>query len=281
MNRDRIVRDRDGAIGWIRISRPERLNAFVGTMREELLHALQDYEQDDEVRCIIITGAGPAFSTGGDITAMAELLEQDDRSGFEALLRIGADIVTQIDAMTKPVIASINGVAAGAGACLALACDLRIASESASIGFAFMRIGLHPDWGGSYFLPRLVGPAMAAELIFTGGMVSAERAERLGLFNRVVPAAQLEAAARGFAGEVAAAPAGVLADAKRVLRRSLDSTLPQVLQLEVEAQLRTFGSPDCIEGITAFVNKRAPRFNRHTDEPNGNGPNGRTGRGGK
>jgi 2-(1,2-epoxy-1,2-dihydrophenyl)acetyl-CoA isomerase len=115
MNRDRIVRERDGAIGWIRISRPERLNAFVGAMREELLHALQEYEQDDEVRCIIITGAGPAFSTGGDITAMAELLEQDDRSRFEALLRIGADIVTQVDAMTKPVIASINGVAAGAG----------------------------------------------------------------------------------------------------------------------------------------------------------------------
>jgi 2-(1,2-epoxy-1,2-dihydrophenyl)acetyl-CoA isomerase len=122
---------------------------------------------------------------------------------------------------------------------------------------------------------------MAAELIFTGGMVSAERAERLGLFNRVVPAAQLEAAARGFAGEVAAAPAGVLADAKRVLRRSLDSTLPEVLQLEIDAQLRTFGSPDSIEGITAFVNKRAPRFNRHTDQANGNGPNGRVGRGGK
>jgi enoyl-CoA hydratase/carnithine racemase len=282
MNRDRIVRERDGAIGWIRINRPERLNAFVGAMREEVLHALQEYEHDDEVRCIIITGAGPAFSTGGDITAMAELLEQDDRSRFEASLRTGAEIVMQIDAMTKPVIAAINGVAAGAGACLALACDLRIASENASIGFAFMRIGLHPDWGGSYFLPRLVGPAMAAELIFTGGMVSAERGERLGLFNRVVPAAQLEAAARGFAGEVAAAPAGVLADAKRVLRSSLSATLPEVLQLEIEAQLRTFGSPDCIEGITAFVNKRAPRFNRHGDDSNGsNGHHARTARGGK
>jgi 2-(1,2-epoxy-1,2-dihydrophenyl)acetyl-CoA isomerase len=270
MSQDRIVCERDGAVGWIRINRPERLNAFVGAMRQDLLHALQDYEQDDEVRCIIITGAGPAFSTGGDIAAMSELLEQDDRNGFEALLRVGADIVTQIDSMTKPVIAAINGVAVGAGACLALACDLRIASENASIGFAFMRIGLHPDWGGSYFLPRLVGPAMAAELIFTGGMVSAERAERLGLFNRVVPAAQLEGAARGFAGEVAAAPAGVLADAKRVVRRSLDSTLAEVLQLEIEAQLRTFGSPDNREGIRAFLDKRAPRFNRNPDADNGN-----------
>jgi 2-(1,2-epoxy-1,2-dihydrophenyl)acetyl-CoA isomerase len=266
MNRDRIVRERDGAIGWIRINRPERLNAFAGAMREEVLHALQEYEQDEEVRCIIITGVGPAFSTGGDITAMAELLEQDDRSRFEGLLRTGADIVTQIDAMTKPVIAAINGVAAGAGACLALACDLRIAGENASIGFAFMRIGLHPDWGGSYFLPRLVGPAVAAEFVFTGGMVSAERGERLGLFNRVVPPQELENAARGMAGQIAAMPATVVGDAKRTLRRSLNSPLRDVLQLEIDSQLRAFGTPDSHEGINAFLEKRAARFNRSADE---------------
>jgi 2-(1,2-epoxy-1,2-dihydrophenyl)acetyl-CoA isomerase len=262
MSDARIIVERDAAIGWIRINRPERLNAFAGTMRTDLLAALRELEEDADVRCVIITGVGRAFSTGGDIAVMAEIIEARDRARFEQLVRAGADVVRQIDAMTKPVIAAINGAAAGAGACLTLACDLRIASETASIGFTFLRVGLHPDWGGSFFLPRLIGPAAAAEFTYTGGMISAERGERLGLFNRVVPAAQLEQAARGFAGEIVASPAGVVADAKRVLRRSLSSTLTQVLEMEVEAQLRAFDSPDFGEGITAFLEKRAPRFNK-------------------
>jgi 2-(1,2-epoxy-1,2-dihydrophenyl)acetyl-CoA isomerase len=276
-NAARITVDRDGAIGWIRLNRPERLNAFAGTMREELLSALRELEADDDVRCVIITGAGRAFSTGGDVAVMANLLEQGDRAHFEHLVRTGAEIVKLIDAMSKPVIAAINGVAAGAGACLALACDLRIASESASIGFTFLRVGLHPDWGGSYFLPRLVGPAAALEFILTGGMISAERGERMGLFNRVVPASELEAAARGFAGEIASSPADVAAAAKRVLRAGLNANLAEVLQMEIDAQLDAFDSPDSSEGIAAFLSKRAPRFNRavsadgnhgdHTDRP--------------
>jgi 2-(1,2-epoxy-1,2-dihydrophenyl)acetyl-CoA isomerase len=262
MNDAMIVVEKDAAVGWIRINRPERLNAFAGTMRTDLLHALQELEADAEVRSVIITGVGRAFSTGGDIGVMSEIIRDGDRARFEQLVRTGADVVRQIDAMSKPVIAAINGAAAGAGACLTLACDLRIASETASIGFTFLRVGLHPDWGGSFFLPRLIGPAAAAEFIFTGGMISAERGERMGLFNRVVPAAQLESAARGFAGEIAASPADVLADAKRVLRRSLSSTLTQVLELEVESQLRAFDSPDFREGITAFLEKRAPKFSR-------------------
>ena len=262
MNDAMIVVEKDAAVGWIRINRPERLNAFAGTMRTDLLHALQELEEEAEVRSVIITGVGRAFSTGGDIGVMSEIIRDGDRARFEQLVRTGADVVRQIDAMSKPVIAAINGAAAGAGACLTLACDLRIASETASIGFTFLRVGLHPDWGGSFFLPRLIGPAAAAEFIFTGGMISAERGERMGLFNRVVPAAQLESAARGFAGEIAASPADVLADAKRVLRRSLSSTLTQVLELEVESQLRAFDSPDFREGITEFLEKRAPKFSR-------------------
>jgi 2-(1,2-epoxy-1,2-dihydrophenyl)acetyl-CoA isomerase len=261
-NGAQIAVERDGAIGWIRINRPQRLNAFAGTMREELLASLKELEADDDIRCVVITGVGRAFSTGGDITVMKQLLEDGDRDHFEHLVRTGADVVTQIDGMTKPVVAAINGVAAGAGACLALACDMRIVSENASIGFTFLRVGLHPDWGGSFFLPRLVGPSAAMEFILTGGMVSAERGERLGLFNRVVPAAELEAAARGFAGELAASPAGVTAAAKRALRQSLSATLPEVLDMEIAAQLDAFDSPDATEGITAFVNKRAPRFHR-------------------
>ena len=262
MNDDRIILEKDATIGWIRFNRPERLNAFAGTMRTDLLHALQELEHDPEIRSVIITGVGRAFSTGGDIAVMSEIIQEGDRTRFEQLVRSGADVVRQIDAMSKPVIAAINGAAAGAGACLTLACDLRIASESASIGFTFLRVGLHPDWGGSFFLPRLIGPAAAAEFIFTGGMINAERGERMGLFNRVVPAPQLEAAARGFAGEIAASPADVVADAKRVLRRSLASTLSQVLELEIESQLRAFDSPDFKEGITAFLEKRSPRFGR-------------------
>lgn len=265
----KIAVERDGSIGWIRINRPERLNAFSGTMREDILSALQQLEADDEVRCVIVTGAGRAFSTGGDVSVMKELLETDDSTHFEHLVRTGAEVVELIDNMTKPVIAAINGVAAGAGACLALACDMRIASESAAIGFTFLRVGLHPDWGGSFFLPRLVGPAAAMEFFLTGGMISAERGERLGLFNRVVPAAELEGAARGFAGEIAASPKGVTAATKRSIRRSLSADLREILDMEVAAQKDAFASADAREGITAFVEKRAPRFNRPAQ---GNGP---------
>ena len=231
-------------------------------MRDELRDALLELEREPDVRCVVITGVGRAFSTGGDISVMNEIIAADDTERFEGLVRAGAHVVNTIDEMTKPVIACVNGVAAGAGACLALACDLRIASESASIGFTFLRVGLHPDWGGSYFLPRLVGPAIAAEFILTGGMISAERGERLGLFNRVVSNNDLDATARSLAGQIAAAPAGVVADAKRIGRRALCTTLPDVLDMEVEAQLKAFASPDFREGITAFLEKRTPRFNR-------------------
>ena len=263
MNEKPILVEREGAVGWVRINRPERLNAFVQPMREELDAALAKLDLDDDIHCVVLTGVGRAFSTGGDVSVMAELIRADDARGFEALVRAGARIIQRIDGMTKPVIAAVNGPAAGAGACLALACDLRLASETASIGFAFARLGLHPDWGGSYFLPRLVGPALAAELVFTGGMIGAERAERLGLFNRVVAAAELEPAARGMAGQIAAAPRDVVAHARRSLRNSLGASLSEVLDMELDAQLSAFHSADFREGITAFIEKRSPRFGKH------------------
>src|SRR5690606_21956724 len=155
-----------------------------------------ELEADPDIHCIIVTGTGRAFSTGGDVQVMAKLIEAGDEAAFEQLVRAGVRIVSRIENMTTPVIAAVNGPAAGAGACLALACDIRIASEGASIGFTFLRVGLHPDWGGSYFLPRMVGLAIASEAVYTGGMIGAERCERLGLFNRVVPAAELETVAR-------------------------------------------------------------------------------------
>lgn len=263
LSEGQIQIERDGAVGIVRINRPERLNAFVGDMRDLLLSGLEDLEQDPDVRAVIITGIGRAFSTGGDVTVMSELVQSGDIERFERLVRTGADIVRRIESMTKPVIAAVNGPAAGAGACLALACDIRIAAETASIGFTFARVGLHPDWGGSYFLTHLVGPALATELILTGGMVSAERAERLGLVNRVVPASALESTAREFAGQLASAPAGVVADAKQAVRRAVTASLGEILEFETEAQLRAFQSPDAKEGFTAFLQKRAPRFGRH------------------
>ncbi|HSM35265.1 MAG TPA: enoyl-CoA hydratase-related protein [Longimicrobiales bacterium] len=251
----------EDAVGWIRISRPERLNAFADDMRDRLDAALAAFEADTGIRCVVITGTGRAFSTGGDVHAMARLLEAGDTDAFDALVRAGARIVARIDAMRTPVIAALNGIAVGAGACLALACDIRIAAEGAALGFGFARVGLHPDWGGTWFLPRLVGPGLAAELLYTGAMVRAERAERMGLVNRVVSAEDLEAAARALAGEIAARPAEVIADTRAALRATWGRSLAESLEAERAAQAEAFASPDAAEGIRAFLEKRSPTFN--------------------
>ncbi|MEO5510304.1 MAG: enoyl-CoA hydratase-related protein [Longimicrobiales bacterium] len=256
-----ILIERENGIGWVRINRPDRLNAFSGTMREDLEACLAEFEDDAAVRCVVITGNGRAFSTGGDITVMSEVIAAEDIARFEHLVRAGAAIVRRINAMSKPVIAAVNGPAAGAGACLALACDVRIAAEGASIGFTFTRVGLHPDWGGSYFLPRIVGDAAALELIYTGGMIGADRCESLGLFNRIVPAAELESSVRALAGQIAAGPQSVIAAARYVNRGRHAAELDEVLELEVQAQLVAFKSSNFREGITAFLEKRTPRFN--------------------
>jgi 2-(1,2-epoxy-1,2-dihydrophenyl)acetyl-CoA isomerase len=259
---DKILVERDGHLGWIRINRPERLNALADDMRDRLDAALAQLDQEPSIRCVAIIGVGRAFCTGGDVERLAALKEANDTERFESLVRMGIQVVKRIDAMGKPVIAAVNGAAAGAGASLALACDIRIASQNASIGLTFTRIGLHPDWGAAYFLPRLIGAALAAELIYTGGMINAKRADRLGLFNSVVPAGELEAAVRGLAGQIAGGPAEVIADAKRSLRRSLAADLDEILEMEAEAQLRAFESSECAEGVRAFLEKRAPRFGR-------------------
>ena len=264
---DNIVVEREGNLGWVRINRPERLNAFAGDMRARLDTALAELDEDRAVRCVAIIGEGRAFSTGGDVQYMAELARTGDIAKFEELVQAGIRVVRRIEGMRKPVIAAVNGAAAGAGACLALACDLRVASQNATIGLTFVRVGLHPDWGGAYFLPRLIGSALAAELVYTGGMINAKRAERLGLFNRVVPADDLETAVRGLGGQIAGGPPDVIADAKRTMRRSLAADLEEILAMEADAQLRAFQSDDFQEGITAFLEKRSPRFGRRHGDP--------------
>lgn len=258
--RENVLTERDGAIGWIRLNRPERLNAFGAGMREALDDALAEMEADPGISAIIITGVGRAFSTGGDVAQMAELLEKEDAEGFRRLVAVGNSIVRRIHTMDKPVIAALNGAAIGAGASLALACDLRVASESATIGFTFLRVGLHPDWGITYFLPRLVGPSLAAELIYTGGMTSAERAERMGLVNRVVPSAELLPAAKALTGQVLANPGALVRSVKRSLREEAGDSLDEALARELAAQEAAFRSPAFREGIAAFLQKRAPVF---------------------
>src|ERR1043165_1691662 len=221
-----------GAVTTITLDRPEKLNAFSGTMREDLLAALGEAEGN----VVVIPGAGRAFCAGGDVEFMGSLQETDDVDRFRALLDAGRDVVVQIAAMEKPVIAAVNGVAAGAGCNLALACDYRIASPSAKFSESFVRIGLHPDWGGTWLLPRLVGTSRAFEMMATGRMVDADEALRIGLVDRVVTdlAAETETLARA----IASAPAAGIAELKRAL--AAPGTLEEQIALESEHQLRAF-----------------------------------------
>ncbi len=257
---EHVLLERDGAVGILTLNRPEKLNAFAGSMRRELGDALEDLDLDGRVRCIVVTGAGRGFCAGADVGYMAELIERRDTEAMAALVEAGRRVVTTIRRSSKPVIASLNGVAAGGGANLALACDVRIASDRARLGQTFNRIGLHPDWGGTYFLPRLVGPAKALELFWTAEIIDAAEAFRLGLVNRVVPHDALRDVTVELAHTLAAKPAMAIALAKRAVYASMDRTLPDMLDYELEAQLRCFASGDAAEGIRAFVEKRTPAF---------------------
>lgn len=255
-----VLVTRDDGIGTLALNRPDKLNAFAGRMREEIAAAVRELADDDAVRVLVITGAGRAFCAGADVGYMRELTERRDTAAFRLLVEAGRAVVSMIRATPKPVIASVNGAAAGGGANLALACDIRIASEQASIGQTFTRIGLHPDWGGTYFLPRLVGPAKALELMFTGDMLDAQEAYRLGLFNRVVPHERLTDETGALARALAAKPPVALALVKRAVYASDASTLDAMLNLEVEHQLRCFDTQDAVEGFRAFLERRTPSF---------------------
>lgn len=247
-------------VGTLTLNRPEKLNALIGSMRDQISDGLTALGEDDAVRAVIVTGAGRAFCAGADVNYLARLLKEDAIEEARLLAEAGARVAHTIAEMPKPVIAAINGAAAGGGANLALACDLRIAAEDALIGQTFNRIGLHPDWGATYFTPRLVGPARAAELFFFAEMIDAAEAERIGLVNRVVPTDRLMDVTRELAGRLAAKPALPIALAKQAIRRSLASSLDEMLDYELEAQETCFRSDDAREGTSAFVEKREPRF---------------------
>ncbi len=256
-----VLRDLKEHVLTLTLNRPERLNALGGGMREEIHDGFQQAQQDPEVRVVVLTGAGRAFCSGGDVKEMAKRRGEGGAQRADGQLPPLRDhILALMRAMPKPVIGSINGVAAGAGMNLALACDMRIASEKAVFSQAFVKRGLHPDWGGTFFLPRLVGTAKACELIFGGDMLGAEEAHRLGIVNRLVPHDDLPAATMEWAQALAAGPPVAIGLAKRGIYRNLASDLGSALEFETYAQTHCWNTEDAGEGIRAFVEKRPARF---------------------
>lgn len=259
--KDILLEVEDG-VGTLTLNRPEVLNSFANQMRRETAAAVQELSERDDVHVIVITGAGRGFCAGADVTYLKEIVDGRDEGGLRDLVNAGRTVVTSLRNAPQPVIASVNGPAAGAGANLALACDIRIASDRASFGQTFNRVGLHPDWGGTYFLPRLAGTAAAAELFFSGEMIPAQEAHRLGIFNRVVPHDELAGETEKLARMLAAKPQLALRLAKRAIYRSPDAGMEEMLDYELDAQLQCGLSPDGMEGITAFVEKREPQFGK-------------------
>lgn len=249
----------DAGIVTITLDRPEKLNAFAGHMRRDLAEALEHAASDRAARVVVITGAGRAFCAGADVKYMAELMERQDVEEFKRLLGAGRRVLLAIREMTKPVVAAVNGVAYGAGFNLALACDIRLAAESATFSQSFVKVGLHPDWGGTYLLPRVVPANIACEMFFLGDAFDAEQALRLGIVNALVPDAELAAATRKLAERLRDAPYTSIAAAKHAVYLSDASSLEQMLQYETEAQLQCFQSAEARERVRAFLEKREPR----------------------
>ncbi|MGH9930934.1 MAG: enoyl-CoA hydratase family protein [Pyrinomonadaceae bacterium] len=248
-------------VATITLNRPDRLNALTFTVYRELADAFVALRTETDVRAVVITGAGRAFCSGGDVRDIIGELFKRDMEGLLEFTRMTCALVANIRALRKPVIASLNGTAAGAGACIALASDIRIASEEAKIAFLFVKVGLSgADMGAAYLLPRVVGLAKATELLYTGDFISAQEAERIGLYNRVVPGDQLAATTRELAERLARGPAFALAKTKELLDREAHMTLETALECEAQAQAICMQHSDYREAYEAFVAKREPKF---------------------
>lgn len=255
-----VVLTQDGSVATLLLNRPEKLNALDENVTAGLVAALSAVAREPSVRVVVITGAGRGFCAGGDIVKMAELKNSRRSETFRNFLETGHDLVRQIRQLPKPVVASVNGPAAGGGMNLALACDLRIASDRATFMQAFVRIGLHPDWGGTFFLPRLLGVGRAVEMFFLGEPMGAEEAHRMGMVNFLVPHDQLAAETTRLAERLAAAPPLPLGLVKQALYEHLETRLDLMMGYEVSAQMRCFESEDFAEGLKAFLEKRKPNF---------------------
>jgi enoyl-CoA hydratase/carnithine racemase len=255
-------------VARITLNRPERLNALTFEVYRELTDTFAALQDEDAARVVVVTGAGRAFCSGGDVRDIIGELQASDARGLLEFTRQTCALVRNMRALRKPVIASLNGTTAGAGACIALAADLRIATREARIAFLFVRVGLSgADMGAAHLLPRLVGLAKATELLYTGDFITAEEAHRIGLYNRVVAAEELETETRALAERLARGPAFALGVTKEMLNRELDASLDTALEWEAQAQALCMQHPDYAEAYRAFTEKREPQFNRKaTDE---------------
>jgi 2-(1,2-epoxy-1,2-dihydrophenyl)acetyl-CoA isomerase len=255
-----VLESLDGAVLTLTLNRPERLNALDPNLATALVDALIRAEENLDVRAIVLTGAGRGFCSGGDLVLLQDARARKAPAELEGLLRAGSEIVLKITQMPKPVLAAVNGPAAGAGMNLALACDLRVASDYSSFAQSFAKVGLVPDFGGTWLLPRLVGPARAAELFITAATLSAGDAEKLGIVNRVVPHDTLMTQAVAMAGQLAEAPPLVVAAIKKALHGRHVEEIRRALDQEAALQAECFQSEDCAEGLNAFFEKRPPVF---------------------
>jgi len=250
----------ENGVALLVMNRPEKLNSLNNELASALNQAFERIGKNDAVRVVVVTGAGRAFCAGGDLAMIGKGREARDSKQLEPVLRAGMGAVLRMRMMPQPVIAAVNGAAAGAGMNIALAADIRIAAEDAFFGQNFAKVGLFPDYGGTYFLPQLVGPSKAAELFYIGDMIDAAEALRFGLVNRVVPGAQLESEVKKFAEKLAAGPPIAMRAVKQTLFGSEKDALSRALEAEIQHQMRCFASEDCLEGIHAFFEKRAPKF---------------------
>ena len=251
---------RDG-IATITLNRPERLNAITFEVFRELTDFFASLRDEKDVRVVVITGAGRAFCSGGDVLDIIGKLQGRDAEGLLEFTRLTCELIHNMRALPKPIIASLNGTTAGAGACIALASDIRLAAEEAKIAFIFVKVGLAgTDMGATYLLPRVVGLSKATELLMTGDFIEAAEAEKIGLYNRVVARDQLEPVTREFAEKLAHGPALGLAKTKEMLNREMHISFESALEAEAVAQALCMQTPDFKEAHAAFLEKRRAKF---------------------
>jgi 2-(1,2-epoxy-1,2-dihydrophenyl)acetyl-CoA isomerase len=261
MEFETVLYSHDNGVATVILNRPDALNALSLQLTLDLAAAFR-HAVADGARAIILTGNGRAFCSGGDLREMKSMWEKEGRieAFLEDPLAALHDVIKLIRETPVPFIAAVNGVCAGAGTNFALACDIVIAADDATFREAFVRIGLSPDCGGTFFLPRAVGEKIAAELFMTGDSVTAARAEQIGMINHVVHASSLIDEANKFAAKLAAGPTGSIGRIKRMLNASFTNDLTAQLALEHECQIESGKAEDFKEGVAAFFEKRAPRF---------------------
>jgi len=263
INPQSFLYEERGPIAVITFNRPEKLNSLTFQVYRELTDTIAALGSRNEVRVVVITGRGRGFCSGGDVQEIIGELFNRDINGLLEFTRMTCELIHNIRALNKPVIASLNGTVAGAGAVIALACDLRVAVETAKIAFLFVKVGLAgADMGAAFLLPRIVGLSKATELLFTGDFIGADEAFKIGLYNRVVAPGELEAETMRWAEQLAAGPAFALGMTKAALNRELNMTLEKALEAESEAQAICMLNSDFREAYEAFTAKREPVFNK-------------------